>query len=70
MRAEPLKISERMFRALSKGTGYIMVYGTINYDSVFGAHHWIRFCQTSGPTTYAQPKECIDYNNVDNKEEP
>jgi hypothetical protein len=70
VRIEPLRVSEQMFRDLHNGTGYIMVYGSISYDSVFGAHHWIKFCQTSGPTAYTQPKECIDYNDVDNNEEP
>jgi hypothetical protein len=66
----PMKMSREMFDALHTGNGYIMVYGNIGYDSVFGAHHWIKFCATSGPTFFSQPKECLDYNDVDNNEEP
>ncbi len=67
---QPMKISDEMFRALHNGSGYIMIYGNIGYDSVFGAHHWIKFCATSGPTFFTQPRECIDYNNVDGNDEP
>src|SRR5258705_11922534 len=67
---EPLKVSESMFRQLKAGTAYILVYGKLEYDSVFGAHHWITFCQSSGPTDFTHPKECVDYNDVDNNEEP
>jgi hypothetical protein len=67
---EPAKVTEQMFRELQSGIGYILVYGKLDYDSVFGAHHWIKFCQSGGPTAFTHPKECVDYNDVDNNEEP
>jgi hypothetical protein len=67
---QAMKISDEMSRALKDGGGYMMIYGNIGYDSVFGAHHRIKFCATSGPTFVTQPKECVDYNDVDNNEEP
>ena len=64
----PMKFSMQMYRQYSSGTGYLIVYGNLEYDSVFGAHHWVKFCQTSGPTVYTD--QCADYNNVDRYEEP
>jgi hypothetical protein len=66
--ADPMKFSMQMYRQLSNGSGYLIVYGKIEYDSVFGAHHWMRFCRTSGPTAFTD--ECVDYNGVDSEEEP
>jgi hypothetical protein len=64
---KPMKFSMDMYRQLSGGTGYIIVYGKMEYDSVFGGHHWIRFCRTSGPTAYTD--ECLGYNGIDTDEE-
>jgi len=47
-----------------------MVYGTLSYDSVFGAHHSINFCAASTEVEFSGPKECFDYNDVDSTEEP
>jgi hypothetical protein len=65
---EPLIISNAMFRSLKGGTGYILIYGRFEYDSVFGAHHWMTFCASN--VEFTQPKECVNYNDVDNNEEP
>jgi hypothetical protein len=65
---QPLNISDSMYRALTSGSGYILVYGRLEYDSVFGAHHWITFCASN--LNFVEPKECIDYNDVDRNEEP
>ena len=67
---DPLKLSRDMALQLKSGTGYIIVYGKIDYDSVFGAHHWVTFCQGSGPSEFTHPQECVDYNQVDDNEEP
>ena len=66
--ADPMNYSTEMYRQVSDGTGYLIVYGTIEYDSVFGAHHWMKFCRTSGPTAFTD--ECVNYNGVDSDEEP
>jgi hypothetical protein len=63
-----MKFSMEMYRQYSSDTGYIIVYGKLEYDSVFGAQHWVQFCQTSGPTAYTN--ECVDYNAVDTNDEP
>jgi len=57
---------------ITRGDLYILVYGNITYDDIFGASHWMKFCQFNGghldistPKTY---KKCSDYNDTDNNE--
>jgi hypothetical protein len=38
-RTEVMKISDEIYRDLHNGAGFMMVYGMISYDSVFGALH-------------------------------
>jgi hypothetical protein len=63
-----LIVSDSMVRAIKDKTGYILVYGRLEYDSVFGAHHWMTFCASN--IEFIQPKGCVDYNGVDSNEEP
>jgi hypothetical protein len=66
---QPLKISTRMEAALKSGSGYIVVYGRLNYDTVFSGHHWIQFCAPSTAMEFNQ-SECTEYNQIDTEEEP
>jgi hypothetical protein len=58
------------------GTIFIVVYGKITYDDVFGAHHWITFCGHSQYTVISVDstrdisESCADYNDVDRKNNP
>jgi hypothetical protein len=65
-----ITITKPMQDAFTSGRAYVMVYGTIEYDSVFGAHHWIKTCGTSNQVKFSVPKECVEYNDVDANEEP
>jgi hypothetical protein len=64
------KVSPSMQIALAGGNGYLMIFGKIEYDSAFGAHHWIKVCGTSEQAKFTLPKECADYNDVDGNDEP
>jgi hypothetical protein len=50
-------------------TAYIVLYGTITYEDVFGHHHWTHFCtfESNSPAQSALDKrgKCADYNGVD-----
>ena len=65
---QQLIVSDSMVRAIKDKSGYILVYGRLEYDSVFGAHHWMTFCASN--VEFIQPKDCVDYSDVDNNEEP
>ena len=67
---KPMLITGPIFQDLKSGKSYILVYGKLTYDSAFGANHFFQFCATSGAVQFAEPKECIEYNDVDNNEEP
>jgi len=64
----PLKWTKEMSDGLRAGDGYVVVYGMLNYTSIFGANHWIRFCAPSTTMRFNQ-QECTAYNDVDKKEE-
>jgi hypothetical protein len=48
---------------------YIVLYGSIAYDDVFGHHHWTNFCsfQCNDPAQSLSDKriKCADFNGVD-----
>jgi hypothetical protein len=53
--------------AIKTGGAYLAVYGIINYDDIFNAHHWTKFCTwiagSRSGSFHAQ--QCAQYNNVD-----
>jgi hypothetical protein len=57
------------FALLSGIVGTILIlFGII---ALRRAHHWIKLARpVGGPTPFTQLKECIDYNDVDDAEEP
>jgi len=57
-----------LIKQINAGTQRIYVYGRIEYDDVFGIHHWATFCQfylASGAYTF-----CPNYNETDRNEKP
>jgi hypothetical protein len=54
-------------KSLVDGTTFIIVYGKITYDDVFGVSHWATFCGFDRPSdkrVYAY--RCSTYNDADN----
>jgi hypothetical protein len=54
-------------KELETGQSYIVFYGEITYEDVFGKKHWTRFCTGSGTAMQQLDalKKCIAYNDVD-----
>lgn len=57
-------------KELETGQSYIVFYGEITYEDVFGKKHWTRFCTGSGIAMQELDvlKKCIAYNDVDHDE--
>jgi hypothetical protein len=55
---------------LETGQSYIVFYGEITYEDVFGKKHWTHFCTGSGAAMQELDtlKKCIAYNDVDHDE--
>ena len=70
MRLAPLVITPALQQSVKRGQSFIIVYGRISYDDVFGGHHWLQFCAPGAGGQYGNPPECLDYNNVDDNETP
>jgi hypothetical protein len=46
-------------------TKYIAVYGIVEYDDVFGKHHWTKFCHPINLSSPYNAADCVNYNDVD-----
>jgi hypothetical protein len=54
--------------AWENGRAYAAVYGIVNYDDIFGTHHWTKFCIWTPPDNkgkYFQTTKCSQYSDVD-----
>jgi hypothetical protein len=47
---------------------YVAVYGTVEYDDIFGVHHWTNFCEPIVLAGSFNASACIDSNAVDHNE--
>ena len=60
---------ESLRQDIANGNRFIIVFGRITYDDVFGIHHWTQFCTGTGPGMSEILKDCIRYNDVDSNQE-
>jgi hypothetical protein len=68
----PILMTLNIREQLGAGELYIVTFGRITYDDMFGGHHWVQFC-APGPNTVRQYKfhqKCIEYNDIDSNEVP
>ena len=66
--AAPVKVTQELRDQLKIGDSYIVTYGEITYNDVFGKHHWIKFCAFGPRTAFTDTKfhkQCVDYNDDD-----
>lgn len=66
----PINVTPQLRRAIADGTLYIVVHARLEYDDVFGIHHWIQFCGHAsngipGIQQQSPGQACGDYNDVD-----
>jgi hypothetical protein len=58
-------------RQFLNGDIAFMVYGEIEYDDIFKAHHWVHYCTfTAATIPTSRPlvgKKCSEYNDTDDK---
>jgi hypothetical protein len=55
---QPVPVSPQ---EIADGKSYIIVYGQLTFDDIFGEHHWTHFC-----VSYPIPtKKCVQYNDTD-----
>jgi hypothetical protein len=61
---EPL--TEDEFRRVNSGSAYVVAYGKVEYDDVYGARHWAVFCHavTEPVGTGTRFRKCQSYNNT------
>jgi hypothetical protein len=44
---------------------HLAVFGIMNYDDVFGVHHWIKFCKWISVDPYYSTEGCTKFNSID-----
>jgi hypothetical protein len=58
--------------AVRSGTRVITINGKIDYDDIFGIHHWVTFCQQSAAPVNGMrikgTKECSAYDQIDSNQ--
>jgi hypothetical protein len=55
---QPLPVSTQ---EIADGKSYIIVYGQLTFDDIFGEPHWTHFC-----VSYPIPtRKCVQYNDTD-----
>jgi hypothetical protein len=67
---QPILMSGLMRQQIGAGQAFILTYGNITYDDVFGEHHWLHFCVFGPQETrplYEGWKQCYQYNDDDSK---
>jgi hypothetical protein len=63
---EPVLMTQELRQAIASNEQAIVVYGIIQYDDIFGVHHWTQFCNGTGDALQLDAiKKCINYNNAD-----
>jgi hypothetical protein len=67
---QPWLLSKTDVEELNHGRAWVVLYGEIRYNDIFGTPHWIKLCEwTSGRVdlvrSSAPAKACIDYNDAD-----
>jgi len=64
---EPRGMSDdEALNLIGYGADFVVIYGVIAYQDVFGVDHWTKFCTFASPShkgVYAQ--KCTAYNDVD-----
>ncbi len=66
-------VAQTLDRAIAekfaKSTLQIETIGFVNYDDVFGCHHWVKFCYLTGASRPRKPtsqeRRCIEANDTD-----
>lgn len=48
-------ITQQEIDELLQGTAFLFIYGQVNYQDVFGAPHWTRYCFRNVPPTEGKP---------------
>jgi hypothetical protein len=65
----PIVVNDSIKKGMQNGNLYIVVYGRITYDDVFGVGHWLQFCSyahnAAGVPEQATADACGPYNDVD-----
>lgn len=67
----PMRMTQNDVEQIKAGLAYGIIYGKIDYDDIFGKHHWIKFCgYNSGDMHQIQHAvtSCAEYNDVDNND--
>jgi hypothetical protein len=68
--AETIVPDETLRKDIADGNRFIIFYGRITYDDVFGIHHWSQFCVGSGVGFQGDTaRDCLKSNNADPDEE-
>jgi hypothetical protein len=64
------KIEPLQYQAIQAGIGKIYVFGKVDYEDVFGASHWTRFCYYFDGTGPSLPdwQSCPRNNEIDENE--
>jgi hypothetical protein len=59
-------IDDKEFVGVGQGSAYVVIFGIISYDDIFGNHHWTKFCSwlTPAPGAYST-RSCTAFNSVD-----
>ena len=63
---ETVVLTPELRQQIANGESFVILYGRITYDDVFGASHWTAFCTGSG-SAMGDLRKCLTYNDVDNK---
>lgn len=63
--SESIVPDDALRQDIANGNRFIIFYGKITYNDVFGARHWTQFCTGTGVAMLEKLKECIAYNDVD-----
>ena len=68
---QPVVPTPELARQINANEAFIILFGEIRYCDVFGARHWVKFCNGSGNAlSFSGIKECIYYNRADNNNDP
>jgi hypothetical protein len=71
--AASIPMSHSDIQELDAGKAFAVVHGIFNYEDVFGASHWVRFCSynsadISSREIQKSTKSCVRYNDIDSTE--
>jgi hypothetical protein len=67
---KPVRLTQPLLADLLAQRKFMIVYGRIDYEDVFGVPHWMTFCGSQFANSIASPsetrKKCNAYNQIDN----